>query len=251
MWHYLWIARLALQATLLVVLVLRQSYKHFPIFLAYTSWAVVRSVTLLGMNYAPSVTGNQYYRAFMVGAVVDTALNFGIIYEIFTQVLFKYPAVKHFGTVLLRWLIVILLLIAIALAWLVPGTGAGHRMSVFYVIQRTANLLQVGLLLFLFIFSRFLRLSWRSNTFGIALGFGILATMSLATAAIRSQVEPIAANLTTDLLTMISEGTYLCSVLVWIAYMLAREPRPHVFLKTLPKHDLETWNRELQRLLHQ
>jgi hypothetical protein len=112
-------------------------------------------------------------------------------------------------------------------------------------------MLQIGLLLALFAFSRYLGLSWRSYAFGIALGLGLFATVNLGTSAIRSQVEPIAPNLSTDVLSLVTEIGYACCLLVWIAYLMAPEQRPHASVETLPDHDLEAWNQELRRLLQQ
>jgi len=43
----------------------------------------------------------------------------------------------------------------------------------------------------------------------------------------------------------------LCSVLIWAAYLLRADRSPQNTVPPLPPHDLDTWNRELERLLHQ
>jgi hypothetical protein len=250
LWHCFWFARIALHTGLLVVIIRRRFYQQFPIFSLYTGWAVLKSTTLLTMNYAPFVTGNQYYGAFVVGRVGEVALSFGAIYEILWHVFRDYPALRDLGVVLFRWSTVLLLFIAMAIAWLAPAAGNPYSMSVFYVLERTANILLSGLLVFLFLFSRYFRLSWRNCAVGIALGLGVFATVNMATSAIRSQLEPIAANLTTDILTLIVEGTYLCCVLIWAAYLLAPDRERHALVSPLPtSHEMETWNQELERLL--
>jgi hypothetical protein len=249
--HSLWVASALAQGTLLAVMLQRRFYRYFPTFVFCLAWMALKTVALLGMNYAPFVTGDEYYYAFTVGKVGVTVLSFGVLYEVFTVVLRRYPTLRNLGTLLFRWSTVMLVLVAISLAWFAPGTGAGHRMSVLYLLERTVSALQIGLLIFLFIFSRYLGLSWRNHAFGIALGFGILASVSLATSAIRAQIEPIVRNLNSDALDVINEATLVCCVLLWMAYLLAPEARPPASIRTLPEHDLETWNQELQRLLHQ
>jgi tellurite resistance protein TehA-like permease len=104
--------------------------------------------------------------------------------------------------------------------------------------------LQCGLLISLFLFSRYFVLSWRSPAFGIALGLGTFAIAELATTAIRLYVP--ASDETFDVAAM---GIYHLCVLVWILYLVRVEREPRIDLQTLPKYDLEIWNRELERLL--
>src|SRR5438034_9154632 len=46
-------------------------------------------------------------------------------------------------------------------------------------LQRCVRVVQCGLILFLLIFSKYLGVSWRQQSFGIALGFGSLAPAEL------------------------------------------------------------------------
>jgi hypothetical protein len=250
-WHCVWFLRVALLVALSAVGVQREFYKSFPVFILYTCWTALESLVFLGMNYAPFVTGNEYAAAFTAGAAVDSILHFVIIREIFKYLLSGYPALRETGDSFFRVVTVVLLIAVVALAWLAPAAGTSHLMSGFFLLQRTVNVLLCGLLLFLFVFSGFFSLSWRSQAFGIALGLGILASVSLGTSAIRSQIEPIARNQAVEISELISQGAYLCSVLVWMVYLCLPERRSANKVKALPKHDLEIWNQELERLLHQ
>jgi hypothetical protein len=247
--HLFWFSHCAVQAALSIEMMRRRFYQKFPIFVLYTLVATLKSITLLAMNYAPSVTGSEYMYAFTLGDAIMTALGFGVIYEIFMHIFRSYRALAELSTVVFRWTTVVLLAIAIALAWLAPSAGAGHLMSAFFILQRSVNILECGLLLFLFLFSGYFGLPWRSYTFGIALGLGILASVTLATAAVRSQIEPTSWQLSNRVLNFIIEGTNLACVLLWTAFVVAPERTAHAPVRTLPEHDLETWNQELERLL--
>lgn len=250
-WHCLWFLQVALHLVLALLLIQRKTFRHFPIFVAYVSWRALEGIVLLGMNYAPFISGNEYAAAFTLGAAVDTVLRFGIIYEMFKHLLSGYPALCKSGTALFRWVTVALLITVVVLGWLAPAAGASHLMSGFFLLQRTVNVLLCGLLIFLFAFSGSLGLSWRSQAFGIALGLGILAAMGLATSAVRAQIEPVARNETFEIMELITHGSYLCSVLIWMGYLLLPERGSQTVVTTLPDHNLETWNQELERLLHQ
>ncbi len=249
LWHSLWFIQVALHLAVWMVLVKRKAYQQFPIFVCYVGWIALEGLILLAVYYAPFTTGNQYALTFGAGAAVATGLRFAIIYEIFDHLLRGYPMLRSSAVAWFRWVTVALLAAVIALAWLAPARGTGHVMSVFFLLQRTVDVLLCGLLVFLVGFSGFFHLTWRSQIIGIALGLAVVATVGLATSAIRAEIQPIVHNQTTDMMEIISQSTYVCSALIWIAYLLVQERTRPNRPGRLPQHDLETWNDELQRLL--
>ncbi len=249
-WHWLWFAQTAGHLVLFGVLVRRKVYQDFPVFALYVASAGVFSSALLILNYAPQFTGEQYFSAFVGSVAALAGLKFGIFYELLGRVLSEYPALKSAGKNLFAWAAIVLIFVAIGTAWLAPAGGSGHVMAIIYLLNRTVELLLCGLLVLLFVFRSYFNLTWRSYIFGIAFGLGVSASADLAANAIRSQVEPVARNLSTHLLDAFTQGAMLCSVLIWAAYLLAREDKPQI-RENMPKHDLENWNQELHRLLHQ
>jgi hypothetical protein len=246
LFYYLWIAPHILQAVIVVLMIRRRLYKQFPIFLLYTIFELFQFVVLLTVFIRFGSLADERYRgAFLVGTAISSALRFGIIYEIFIEVFRNYDALRELSRGLFRWATVILLLIGVALAG-THGTGTDGFLRIVPTLDRTVRLMQCGLLVFLFLFSRYFALSWRNYAYGIALGFGILASLELADYAIRSQI--VAGSYLLDYLGM---ATYHCCVLIWIFYLLAPEPKTYRMQKKLPEHDLEVWNEELQRLLQQ
>jgi hypothetical protein len=246
LFYYLWTAPHILQAAILVLMIRRRLYKQFPIFLLYTAFELFQFTVLLAVFvHSGSLADERYRDAYLLGTAISTALRFGIIYEIFTEVFRNYQALGELGRVLFRWATIILLLIGVALAG-THGNGPDGFLLIVPILDRTVSLMQCGLLLFLFLFSRYFALSWRNYAFGIALGFGILASLELANYAIRSQI-----GVGSYLLDYLGMATYHCCVLIWIFYLRVSEPRTYRMHKKLPEHDLEVWNEELQRLLQQ
>ena len=253
LFYYLWIAPHILQAVIVVLMIRRRLYKQFPIFLLYTVFELLQFAVLLTVFIRfGSLSDERYRGAFLVGTAISSALRFGIIYEIFIEVFRNYDALRDLSKVLFRCATVILLLIGVALAS-THGSGSGFLLIV-PILDRTVRFMQCGLLVFLFLFSRYFGISWRNYAFGIALGFGILASLELVDYAIRSQI--VAGSYLLDYLGM---ATYHCSVLIWIFYLVAQDPqgqqepqgpRTPRMQKQLPEHDLEAWNQELERLLH-
>ena len=247
LWHAVWFFRVALQAVLLCALLQRRFNRQFPVFVLYTSWAVLQGSTLVAMDFL--ATGNQYRHVYLFGAVGGAVLSFGVIYELFMHLMQDYPVLSGAGNSLYRWSALTFLLIAFALAWTTPASGPDKVIATFFVVQRTLRLLQCGLLVFLFIFARSFGLSWKSRAFGIALGFGITATMSLMMSAIRAQIEPGWATLTTDILQLIAQAGDVAAVTVWLVYAVARETDRMIPPAGLPEEDLQSWIRALRRLL--
>jgi hypothetical protein len=244
-WYYLWIAPYALQGVLLVVMVRRRIYRQFPVFFAYTAFEVCQFVVLFAMDRSAAVSAEAYAYAFGWALAVSTALRFGILREILAHLFRDYAAFGKFGRPIFRSATVVLLFAALALAVYTGGNNANGVMLAVHVADRTASILQCGLLMCLFLFSTYLGLSWRNHVFGIALGLGIFASVELIVSSMRAQFTlPYSA----DLLTM---GTYHGCVLLWIFYLWAPERRSQFDLRALPNTDLEIWNRELERLIHQ
>jgi hypothetical protein len=248
-WHIGWFARVALSLVLFLVIIRRHLYKQFPLFAVHSGWIALAGTAVLVMNYAPFVSGHQYFTGTAISNGVEAILAFAIIYQIFAQRLQQYPAVRDLGSAAFRTSTLILLAAILALAWLAPGPGVWYWTSFSSVIQRSARTLQCGQLVFLFLFCGYFHLSWRSRTFGIALGLGVLSSSSLAINAIQSQLVSAGLRRIEYIVGLTNESTYLIALLVWISYMLAPEQTPQPPEGPLPPHDLETWNQELERLL--
>ena len=246
--YYLWIAPHVLQGIMLVLILRRRVHRQFPWFFSYTAFEVLQFVVLFGLSRWPATKPMTYFYAYSVGLCISTALRFAILYEVFAHVCLEYASVSRVAKPILSWMMALFLLGSLVLAVYTGGNAADHDWLVLHLLARTALILQVGLLGVLLAFSWYLNLSWRNQAFGIALGFGIFATVDLTATAIRSQTG-FAYTALLDYLTM---ATWHVCVLIWMIYLLAPE-RPRLPAPTVvPEHqDAEAWNRELERLLHQ
>jgi len=142
----------------------------------------------------------------------------------------------------MRWITGILSVSAVWLALHSSAVVSDSLLAGIMLLNRSVVIIQAGLLLFLFLFSRMFGLSWRNYTFGIALGCGIFAsteiagwTLGLAAATERSK----------DLLNLLPTGSYHVSVLVWLGYLVAAE-KP-VGAATYPAPEIDQWSGELER----
>jgi hypothetical protein len=255
LFYYLWIAPHVLEGIVLYAMVRRGLHRQFPMFFLYISFEIAQCSCLLAVSRYVSYFGQVYIQVYAVGLAVSTAVRFAVIYELFCHFFRRYPAISGAGKLLFRGASLALLLIALGLAVSAPGnTPAASLSDATYVALRTTtfaadravSILQGGLLISLFLFSRYFVLSWRSPAFGIALGMGTFAIAEFATTALRLYV-PIS-NKVFDRSAM---GIYHLCVLIWILYVVRPEPEFRFELKSLPTYDLEIWNQELERLLQQ
>jgi hypothetical protein len=250
LWYCLWVTPHALQGIILLVMVRRGLNRQFPMFFLYTVFEVLQFVVLFAISQSHLQFGEAYKHVYSVGLALSTAVRFSVIHELFGHFFRRYPTLDGARRLLFRGTIVVMLLVAVGLAVSAPGNGADFFVRITYVLARTVSVLQCGLLISLFWFSKYFVLSWRSHAFGIALGLGILASVELATSAIWLHLGAFG-NIAVNLFTM---ATYNCCVLIWIFYLTAEDRRPQYPTNRspkLPKYDLEIWNQELERLLHQ
>ena len=211
LWYYLWIAPHVLLIAVVVLMIRRKVYKDFPLFLTYSAFEVFQFFTLFAIDHWHKLTENHYLDAFMLGGAIGTALRFGVIHEIFENVFQKYPALNELGRLLFRWATVILLLVSVATAFHRSPDNITRISWVITAMGRAISIVQCGLLMFLFLFSKYFGLTWRNYLFGTALGLGIFASVQLATTAMQGLLGPIIA----EKLDFVTMATYHGCVLIW------------------------------------
>ena len=249
LWHYLWLAPHVLQLALAIVLCRRGVHKLFPVFLAYSIFEAIEEFTLYGMDVLPSVSGETFWRAFCVGLVIEGLITFTLIGELALHLLRPWPAVAKLGNQLIRGAGVVLVLLATLAAAYAPIDNPQNAIiSRSHILQQTLYIVLSGLLLSLFLFAAYFKLSWNNFAFGIALGLGISSCMHLATWAVMANGGLSDKRHLLDLLNM---ATYHLCVLVWFYYLLVPKKIRTKSAVPLPEHNLEIWNRELERLLQQ
>ena len=112
------------------------------------------------------------------------------------------------------------------------------------LLERSVRVMQCGLLAFLFLISFHFGLSWQSHIFGIALGFGVFASIELVAIAVRAQMGLVA----NTAYSQVNSAAYSCGVLIWVCYLLAPKPAPQ-YMSMIHHNDLEKWNQALLQLL--
>lgn len=248
---FLWITPHLLLGVVGVVLCKRRLYRKFPCFFAYVLYEIAQFIVLFALYSVFGVSSEQYAYAYCATLLLSIALRFGVIDEVSKDLFHESQFLKVTARRLLQGVTVLLLVVAVLLAVYAPGDNRFGFVGGILVVNRGAAMVQIGLLLYLLIFSSFSSLSWRRPAFGIALGVAILTSVDLAIYALRAVFASVAGQ---AILSLLTTGISFVCVSVWIGYLRAPEVEPASLVvfphgAVIPHDEVEAWNRELQHLL--
>jgi hypothetical protein len=245
--YWLWIGTVLLQISIVAVMLRRGLVARLPVFFGYNVYYVLRSCVLLGIiaNYAR--WSGRYASTYWITAALGACVDFATLRELFSEFFREYSGLRRVGRIVLGCLGLALLGITVCIAVFVPAARVFDRLStLMWVVSRSLVLIEVGLLLLLFLFASYFGVAWRNVSFGIALGFGVYASIELAAMAFTAHLGD--AGLAT--FTHINRVGYFICLLIWLSYVAKRDSDTRLPRKPPPVEDLEGWNRVLVDLLH-
>jgi hypothetical protein len=211
--YVFWFSASAIQLCVLVVMFRRGLHREYPYFFNYTMLRVLSDLILF-IVYRQSYT--LYYFSYWLSAALSALISFAVLYEIFQQAFRPYEALRDLGVILFRWSALVILLVAGM--WAVTSGHPAQEGSITNAIllaERSVRLMQCGLVFFLLLFSEYLGISRRSLLFGIALGFGLFASVNMLVASGLSHAGVVHVSV----LRWISSGAYSLSALIWLGYV--------------------------------
>ncbi|MGA8761274.1 MAG: hypothetical protein WB562_00140 [Candidatus Sulfotelmatobacter sp.] len=248
-WHYLWVAPNLLLLVLGSLMWRRRLTLHFPNFLTFVLFSAAGHLALYAADVMPSVTAVNFWRTYWGSLLLDAILKVTLMGEIFSHLSRSYPFVAKLGRSLIRGIAVVLFFAAVAAAAYAQQDNFHWLISGVHLFEQATYLVESGLLLSIFLFVAYFHLSWNHRAFGIALGLSISACVHLATWAVMANAR-ISVHQRT-VLDFLNMATYHICVLVWFYYLLIPQKSAAKSAVSLPEHDLDIWNRELERLLQQ
>jgi hypothetical protein len=204
----LWISQPFLQALIGMALYRRRLHKEFPAFFAYLAVQII----FFAVSFSIQDNYGLYFDVYYAAAGVNVVLAFKIIHEVFSDVFRPFPALKDLGSALFKWAAMIMVLISVVTGVLSPGWDQ-PIMQTILVVQRCVDIIQCGMVIFLLAFCQSLGVSWKRQSFGIVLGFGVCAGSELLILALHSARHLGTTN--TSLIGMLAEEM---SLLVWLSY---------------------------------
>jgi hypothetical protein len=243
---YLWCAQPILQSVVAVILSRRKLHKQFPVFFLFllaqvANFAVIFPLWLGGNYKSLWLIGNYrlYFSLFWLGEAVNAVLGFKVIHEIFVDVFRPYHTLKDLGTLLFKWAGVVMLLVSVVVAFS-NSFDQSPLVHAVTTLQRSVRIVQLGLILFLLLFSRFLGVSRKQFSFGISLGFGLFAGVDLMMYALNS-----GGFVKQGIFNLINMSAYNLAIFVWLGYSLSRQA---VRVAAVNRLQTERWEQGLADL---
>jgi hypothetical protein len=211
-----WVGGAAIVGSAIGLMLKRKLRQEFPLFFSYLLLQMCQSVVLMvaRSHY------QQYFYMYWTFATLNVFVEFAVVYEIFAHVFRPYDALRKIAMVLFRWSALVLVMVAVVTASSNDQSGWSRAMTTILALERSIRVMQVGLVLFLFLFSQQVGLTHRHRIFGISLGFGVIAGVDLAIVTLLTSMGKTA----TVQLSMLSSATFLCAAGVWLYYMVIQEP---------------------------
>jgi hypothetical protein len=248
LWHYLWVAPNLFLLTLAFFLWKRGVRRQFPSFFVFAILSAVGELAVYAADISPFILPENFWRIYWANSILEGVLKFVVIGEIFALVFGAYSYLANLGKILIRSLGVVLVMVAATIAAYAPKNEVGI-ISGAQLLEQSTYLVESGVLLFIFLFAAYFHLRWSRPPFGIALGLSISACVHLATWAVfANSGMPHSTKVS---LTFLNMATYHLCVLIWCYYLLVPSKVVTKSAVAMPEHNLEVWNRELERLLQQ
>jgi hypothetical protein len=204
-------------------------HRRFPAMGAYLALRVVSapvfSFLLLGQTGRLVATyqferasAQCYFFTYWPIYLVSAVLLYFICMEVFRSVLSSLPGLQKIGVVLFRWAVLVSVIVTVS------SVSFSHRgvliiPDIAMPLMRSVSLLELCLLAFLCMSMNALRLSVRDMAFGIALGFGVMASNDFLTVSLISRFASLTAPL-----QFVYESVILLSLGTWVVYCALPEP---------------------------
>jgi hypothetical protein len=213
----LWIAHPVLELGVAAVLFRRKLHKVFPVFFTY----LISQILIFSILFPIYQLGDSqvFFYVYWSCAVISLAIGFKVIHEIFLDIFRPYHTLKDLGSVLFQWAALVMLLVAGVVAAASPVAAQGPLVQAVLTVQRCVRVTQCGLILFLLVFSKYLGVTWRQHSFGIALGFGSFASAELTLLALFAS-----GHVSQSTLNLFNMVAYNVAVLIWLVYAWIKSP---------------------------
>ncbi|HEV3038628.1 MAG TPA: hypothetical protein VHA33_12710 [Candidatus Angelobacter sp.] len=154
----------------------RKLRNQFPIFFNYI-------VLLLIFTVAFQVAARWFFREYSFVYWTSTGLTmllgFGVLYEVFVNILKPFSELIDLGKMMFRWAALFLVITAFITALATTGSRTTRLCTTILLMEHCVQLMQCGFLLLLLAFETRLGISWRSHGMCIALGLGVFASTDL------------------------------------------------------------------------
>jgi hypothetical protein len=235
----LWVTPNTLLSLIAVIMLRRRLVRVFPCFFTYCVYVLARDVVL-------GLVANLYAAYFWIywgGEAISILLQLGVIYEVLWYLTGPYPFVRRLAGRVFKIVMTIGILVAcFVFGWVATAPGT-PIIEVIFLLERSARVAQVLVLITVIAFISRLGLTWHHYATGILLGSGI-AGLQLVPAELRGNLHLIS----NETFVLLKPAIYNVAAIAWAAYFFAARSR-RIDLASLPETDLNRWDLALKEYL--
>jgi len=180
---------------------------------------------LCGRKLSVHIAYPMYFYTYWVSYALEAILSLMVIYSIFKLAMAPLKGLQTLGMLVFRWVAAISVAVAIGVAVSPHISGIKFMVAMITQLQQTSSILTLCLLLFVCFAIRPMGLSYKSRIFGVSLGLGIMATVSLVNAAWLTHSPNMYSTI--SLVNGLAVGMTL---LMWSAYFAFPEPKRRIIV---------------------
>jgi len=224
-----WAAGLGAHFILLSVLLIRRRFMVFPIFTAFVVSNIGRTVAL-GLVELYGTKASYFYTYWSL-AILDTALQLAVVYEMYSQTFRRRGAWARDLHSALIWLVIVSVAVAAGLTWL--ATPHVRLWMQVVVIKGTffSSACMSELFVGMIVLAVRAGLPWRTHVARISQGLGVYSLIDVLIEAAHSYLGVGRNTQTYTMLSHFRMSAYLVCVTYWIVMLWRDEPRS----RKLPK----------------
>lgn len=234
-WDLVGWAPLFIVAALVIIFLYRRLVSEFPLFFSYLLATGVVGIVRVAASGAPSAI---YHNVYWISDIVYTLFALTATYELFIKRLFpRFYKVRFY-----RYIFLVAVLLT-TIFTIVVALASGHA-KVLVVTIYVYNFVRAAILFFFVTLMLVMGRQWSKQEFGIAIGFGLDVSMSLAALGIWSHTPGMAV-----LISQASAIVYDIVCLIWL-YCFWTAPKtpvsPSATLPTEALHEARKWESTLK-----
>jgi hypothetical protein len=167
-----------------------------------------------------------FFYVYWTSYALEAILSLLVIYSVFKLAMAPLQGLQALGMLIFRWVAAISVAVAIGVALTPHLTGIKFLVTMVTQLQQTSSILTLCLLLFVCFAIRPMGLSFRSRIFGVSLGLGVLATVSLVDSAWYSHSP----NMYASVVSLMNAAAIVATLLTWSAYFAFPEPKRRIIV---------------------
>ena len=188
--EYSMFANLIITVGLVALMARKHLVREFPALVAFLvagSLEMSVSIPILFFRKYLGISKVRAYEVYLYSHLVISCIEFAllllVIYSVFRQAMKPLEGLHRAGKIVFRWVGGVSLALSVILAMGPHAASSFSMATLTSQVQQGVSILILCLLLFVCFSTRYLGLTYRSHIFGVTLGLGVFATVSLIESA--------------------------------------------------------------------